>query len=316
VEPDVSPRPTDLPDRDDFGPALRLAREGRIPDAIARLERVVAERERDEPAMSAAANALARIARIAEAAERPADAEAALAAAVRLRPDYPDLRVQHARLLLQRGRRAEARAALDAALRINPGYAAARVERALLDARDGLIGEALQALRSLAKECRIEEAPAFEQGLERLKEADVGEAEAFLGRALRLEDPVLEERLDRYRRLLDDGEAAQAAHLIREVLPRYERYPDLHFLLGRAELGLGHPDDALASFARALELHADFHAARVQLACALHATGQTAQATEQLQLVVEADPARADARALLERWDARPRSGSAGRRHA
>jgi len=309
----VSPRPSEIPSADAFAGALRTARDGHYDDAIAAVRDACAGREEDEAVAGAAANALARIGRSAEAADRWEEAERAVAAGLALRPRYPDLHHQHARLLLLRGHRPEARRALEQALALHPGFVAARVDRALLDAREGRIGEALQELRELAKEARIEEPPAFERGLERLREADVAEAGVWLSQALRLSDPVLEERLEHARRLLEEAEIARAAQLIREMLPAYARYPDLHALLGIAELRLGRPDDALASLARALEIHPDFHGARVQFACALQAVGQNVQAVEQIQMVIEADPENADARQLLARWAPRARSGARAR---
>lgn len=310
----MSPRPADLPSPDAFSHALREAREGRFDAGIAQVRGALAGHEGDEAVMAAAANALSRMARSAEIAERWDEAEQAIAFGLSLRPRYPDLHHQHARLLLLRGRRGEARRALDQALAIHPGYVAARVDRALLDAREGRIGEALEALRELAKESRVEEPPAFERGLERLREADVAEAGTWIHQALRLSDPVLEETIEQHRRLLEDGDAAGAARLVREKLPAYARYPDLHALLGIAELQLGHADDAIASLARALELQPDFHAARVQFACALHATGQAEQAIEQMQLVLDADPGHRDARQILARWSPRGRSRTPARR--
>jgi predicted Zn-dependent protease len=88
----------------------------------------------------------------------------------------------------------------------------------------------------------------------------------------------------------------------------------MHALLGIAELRLGRPDDAIASLARALELQPDFHAARVQFACALHAAGQTHQAAEQLQMVLDAEPGHRDARQILASWSPRARSRAHDRR--
>jgi len=217
----VSPRPSEIPSADAFAAALRTARDGRYDDAINAVRDACAGREEDDAVAGAAANALARIGRSAEAAERWEEAERAIAAGLALRPRYPDLHHQQARLLLMRGRRPEARRALEQALTLHPGFVAARVDRALLDAREGRIGEALQELRELAKEARVEEPPAFERGLEHLREADVAEAGVWLSQALRLSDPILEERLEHARRLLEEGEIVRAAQLIREMLPAY-----------------------------------------------------------------------------------------------
>ena len=327
----MSPRPEEPP-APQFEVPLRLAREGRRDEAVAWIENACRATRAPEagagvradaseagpdgppPAADAAAGALARIARMCEQAEDLPGAARALEAAIGLQPGFPDLHYHLARVLLVSGRRAEARDSLDRALRIHPGYVAARVERALLDAREGLIGEALESLRALAAECPIEEPRAFERGLACLEEADWGEAGAFLSRALKLSDPVLEERLERFRGLIEQGQAAAAAGLVRETLTAHPGYPDLFYLLGVAELRQGQVDDAIASLARALELHPDFHAARVELARALAALGQTAESLELLEQVLEVDPGNVEAAELAQRWlERRSARGSMGR---
>ena len=313
----MTPRPEDPPPPE-FEVPLRLAREGMRDEATAWIERAFRERKDRESAGGAAAGALVRVARLGEDAGDWASAGRAIDAAIELRPEFPDLHFQRARIRLAAGQRGPARTALETALKLHPGYVAARVERALLDAREGLIGEALEALRALGRECRIEEPRAFERGLAALEEADWSGAGAHLSRALKLSDPALEERLERFRALIERGEAAAAAVLIRETLTTHPGYPDLFYLLGTAELRQGHPDDAMASLARALELHPDFHAARLQVARALQALGETAQAVDVLGQVLEAEPDQAEALELRQRWSssrpARSRRGNAARK--
>jgi tetratricopeptide (TPR) repeat protein len=297
----MTPRPEDPPPPE-FEVPLRLAREGLRDEATAWIERAFHGRKDRDSAGAAAAGALVRVARLGGDAGDWASAERAIDVAIALKPEFPDLHFQRARILLAVGRRGPARQALDAALALHPGYVAARVERALLDAREGLIGEALEALRALGRECRVGETRAFERGLACLEEADWGEAGAHLSRALKLSDPALEERLERFRALIERGEAAAAAALIRETLATHPGYPDLYYLLGTAELRQGHPDDAMASLARALDLHPDFHAARLQVARALQALGETARAVEMLGQVLEAEPDHAEALELGRRW--------------
>jgi tetratricopeptide (TPR) repeat protein len=306
----VTPRP-DAPPPPEFEGPLRLAREGLRDEAVSWIESEARQRSGDAAAAAAAA-ALARVARISEDAEDWTAAERALTVALALRPGFPDLHFHRARVLIATGRRADGRAALERALALHPGYVAARVERALLDAREGLIGEALDSLRQLAREARVEEPRAFERGLACLEEADWREAGAHLARALKVSDPALEEKIERFKALLETGEAAGAATLIRETLASHPGYPDLHYLLGTAELRQGHADDAVATLARALELQPDFHAARVQCARALHALGETRQAIALLAQVLAAVPGHAEAGELEQRWAARGRD-AAGR---
>ncbi len=289
-----------------FESALALASGGQLTEGM-RLTLEIAGPAPEESRAAGAAQVLARIARFAEGAGDLATADLALELAVRLRPTYADLHFQHGAVLVQRGRRAEARHALEQALAIHPRYLAARVELAMLVAREGRIGEALSALREVQRDTRIEEPHAFQQGLQSLERADWDAADALFGRAVKRSDPRLENQLERHRVLLAEGAPERAAEVLRDALEKHESYPDLHALLGSTELRMGHYDDAVSSFARALELNAEFHAARVQLALALDAIGDRTAASEQLALVLQVEPDHNQARELLERWVPRTR---------
>jgi len=299
-------RPGSVPESE-FSEAIRQARAGRHAQAVERIERAAGAGPLPVPRRIAVAEALAHVARLAEAAGGTAQAEAALGAALRFRSDYPDLHYRRARLLLQLGRRAEARKALERALTLNPCYTAARLERALLDASEGLIGEALESLRALARETAVERPVVFQQGLESLERAEWEEAGVLFARALALEEPADGSVVERARALLEAGDATQAATLLQAALPGRETWPDLHYLLGSAELERGQFDDALATLARAIELNPDFHAARLQFARALEGVGALAQAGEQVALVLQHDPTHAQALELHERWTSRGR---------
>ena len=56
-------------------------------------------------------------------------------------------------------------------------------------------------------------------------------AESLLRRSLGLDDAHLEEELRRFHTLVEQGEDARAADVLRQLVPRHEAYPDLHFLL-------------------------------------------------------------------------------------
>ncbi len=290
----MTPRPAELPESE-FDAALREARSGACARALELVLARVSERAAREGLAAPAAAALAEIARCAEAAGDLGVAERALTEALSLKPFYADLHHRRACLLLRGNRRAEARRALEAALGINPRYVAARLELALLDARDGLVGDALESLRELRSHIPIDEPRVFEQGIQRLERADWSEADALLRRALHLQDAALQAELGEVRARMDAGGVREATQALRAMLPRFAVYPDLHALLGRAQLTLGHYDDAIVSLCRALELHPGYHAARVLLARALESVGQPDQAQEQIALVLQEDPANAEA---------------------
>jgi tetratricopeptide (TPR) repeat protein len=300
----MKPRPRDA-ETQAFEASLTLARAGRHADAVAdllgRLDRPGIHPQQ----RAAAAASLGRIARLAEAAGDLESAERALDRALAIAPSYADLHFQLACLQVRRQRRAAARKSLDAALEINPRYVAARVERALLDAREGLLGEALATFRRLGEEQRLEEPRTFQQGLKSLERADWDEAGALLKQALSVSDTRVEDAVQAYHTLMAQSQPDRALLVLRSALRRNEAYADLHCLLGTAELEQGLLDDALASLARALELHPDYHKARVEFARTLEALGDLTQAAEQVALVLEADPDHPQALQLHERWTRR-----------
>ncbi len=299
----MTPRPIEPP-RSAFEPALALARDGGFAAAV-RAVRDSLGREPEETRLADAARTLAQVARIAEEAGDVNEALAALDQALELRRGWADLHLRRALLCESQGRRSEARESLDAALHINPRFVAARVERALLDARDGLIGESLEALQAIAADTRVPDARTFQQGLECLERADWDEAGTLVRRALRLDEPELDECLRRFQAFLDQDQPAEAAQVVRDALARHEAYPDLHLMLGTAELREGHHDDALVSLGRALELNPDYSAARLLFARTLEATGARAQALEQVALVLQREPDHPQALALDAEWNAR-----------
>jgi tetratricopeptide (TPR) repeat protein len=252
------------------------------------------------------ATTFGEVARSAEAAGQAQVALRALEIATEL-VDWADFWCQLGCLRVQFGRRADARRAFDRALALNPGYRRAAVERALLDAREGRIGEAIETMRVLAAEGDVAEPRALKEGLERLGEADIEDAAALLHEALDAGDRWLEERMHRYQELMLVGDFKRARDELRAAVLERPSYPDLHLLLGAHEMQLGAHDDAIESFARALELNPDFHTARIELARALENVGHTPQALDQLELVLSREPSHAAARRLHDQLTSRRR---------
>jgi tetratricopeptide (TPR) repeat protein len=169
-------------------------------------------------------------------------------------------------------------------------------------AREGQLVEARDGIRALADGDRLVDPVSYAHALAALDRAEWEEAAALFRRALKLGDPELEARLERIRQLVDRDALPAAADLLRECLRVRGRYPDLHALLGTIELRQGHWDDAVSSLARAIELHPNYHDARLELALALEGMGLRAQALDQLALVLEHEPDHARALELRERW--------------
>src|SRR5437870_4611849 len=114
-------------------------------------------------------------------------------------------------------------------------------EGALLLARQGEFERALTAIEAAlgnGEERESRAAGAAHKGLKSLERAEWEEADSFLKRALNLPDPGLQRELESFHQLLEGGEPGRAARLLRDLLAKHEAYPDLHYLLGLAELEL------------------------------------------------------------------------------
>lgn len=296
----MTPRPIQ-PEPSRFDEALRLAAAGRYSGAMAATHAARAAAG-TKAAGDEAVAVFRRIARQANETGDRAAAVTALGAAARLRPRWADVQFERATVLVAAGERSSARAALRAALALNPAYAAARLEWALLDASEGLVGEALEQVRALMTAHGSADLRALEQGLRSLERADWEEAGPYLRRGLGLADEWLGERLERIRAALAAGQWSLAAQLVDAALERHATYPDLHALLGDAEAGLGQLDDAAASYARALELNPDFHAARLRLARTLEGLGLRDQALDELTRLLATAPDHSEGLALEREW--------------
>ena len=294
------PRPRPVPDLET---ARALLAQGARIDALEMLEALLlTETRRDMREQIASLLLEASLA--CDFARDPARALRALDRATEV-VEWADVHARRGMLLAQAGRREEAIQAYDRALAINPRFRGAAVERALLDAHEGRLGEALATLRALAAESSLTEPRALAEGLEHLRLAELELAAPLLRRALGATDTWLDAQLRHYQQLSQEGDLVTALHALRAAVSERPGYPDLHSLLGVHELQLGAVDDALESLAQALELHPDYHAARVEFARALEATGDTTQAIAQIDLVLAASPMHTAANALRERWTAR-----------
>jgi tetratricopeptide (TPR) repeat protein len=307
----VSPRPFKSQE-ESFESCLELAKVGRHQEATEALVRALSRTPLHAQHRAAAVDALIQIASLAEAAGGRDQAEGALLEAARLAPRFADVHHRLGCARLAAGKRVEARGSFEEALRINPRYVAARAEIALLDAREGRLAEALATLRALGQEAAVDERRIFARGLESLEHADWEQAGGLLRQALHLDEPGIHQLIEEFHRRMEGGDRAAAAHLARQALRQHQHYADLHYMLGTAELEESNLDDAVSSLARALELHPDYHAARVQLARALEALGDAAQAEEQVALVLQSDPRHPQALELSERWRRLQRRRPAG----
>ena len=286
--------------------AHALAAAGDHAGAFARVEHLLARQPAGEP-MHAAATALTAVARAAERNGDGAMARRALEAALAL-VDWADLHLALGTLLLHDGERGGARAHFTRALAINPRYRAAGVELALLDAREGRVSDAVNALRALTGGGPAPESESLQQGLERLREAEVEDAAPLLRRALTGGDEALEEWLGEAELRFASGDTAGGLRHLHRAVAERPGYADLHAVLGSHELRAGHLDDGIASLVYALELNPDFHSARLELARGLEARGERDAALHELERLLEVEPSHADAANFRDRLTVRRRA--------
>ncbi|MHB8079267.1 MAG: tetratricopeptide repeat protein [Candidatus Krumholzibacteriia bacterium] len=89
------------------------------------------------------------------------------------------------------------------------------------------------------------------------------------------------------RRLLRAGQAAAASPFLAEAVAGWERYPDLHALLGLAQAQAGRWPEALHSATEALRCNPDYVEARLLEAAALRRLGRAREAAASLDKLVE-----------------------------
>jgi tetratricopeptide (TPR) repeat protein len=239
--------------------AERHVRAGRLKDAIAAYERVLAR----EPGNSLALNNLGVALRRAGEAER---AVRCFAAAVRHNPRNADAHYNLGNALRDAKRHDDAIECYRRALKLNPRYAAAYVNLALAlkaakrvaDARRCLVA----GLRALPDAAMLH----LELGILLWEQRQDEAALAHYRKALALE-PTSHKirhniaavllRLDRYAPALEAG---------REAIRAEANHAESHAILGQALCALGRLDEAEASLRRAIALDADNLSANLGLA--------------------------------------------------
>ncbi|MBD3219710.1 tetratricopeptide repeat protein [bacterium] len=89
------------------------------------------------------------------------------------------------------------------------------------------------------------------------------------------------------RRLLENGDHAEAARTLTEATGHWPDYPDLQFLAGAAACGTGDWDTALGHARAALQRNPDYCEARLLEAAALQGLGRDAEAAGSLDKLLE-----------------------------
>ncbi len=128
-----------------------------------------------------------------------------------------------------------------------------------------------------------------------------------LDAALRINGKYLEARLLRARLTLEHGDAAEAATHLEAALAAQPDYPDLHFWLGLARFRAGALEAAVSPLEKAVALNRQFARAERLLGLVLHALGRHDDAVRHVRRGLQRDrdvtDAALDAVAVLMRTD-------------
>jgi len=108
------------------------------------------------------------------------------------------------------------------------------------------------------------------------------------------------------------GRHEQGLEHLRQAIAVRPGYADMYAFLGAQELRDGRLDDGIATLVQALELNPDFHSARLELARGLEARGEREAALNEVNLVLEVEPAHTDAVAIRDRLTGRRRASQPG----
>jgi tetratricopeptide (TPR) repeat protein len=218
----------------------------------------------------------------------PALAEAQCRAILEVAPGHPQARLMLAAALRLQGRFEEALAVAELLAREAAGWAAAQVELGLAAGRLGRTGAAIEALRR-ATALAPDHAQAWRALADQLTlKGDVAGADAAYARHLKasVNDPELAAAAS----ALVDEKLAVAEPILRGFLKRHPT--DVAAIRMLAEIGtrLGRYGEAENLLARALELAPSFTAARHNYAVALYRQNKGAEAIEQADLLLAAEP--------------------------
>lgn len=300
----------------DWGRAL--ARDGRVPEALAVFEAAVARAPRPD--------LLAALARVQAEGPSPEDALATWLAVRERDPSAVEAHVRIGHGLASAGRALEALASFDRALRLDPAESDAHEGRAdvlramgrtleavdaygrALEVRptriDALVGRAsllVELGRATEAEPLYRRALALEPERADLTEAVAACAELAAGEHDRSRQEQAREHFDRGRRRLKAGHHREAAEAFREAVAIDDEYVAAHYLLGLALTEARDHSEAIEAFDAVLERDPDHLDAAWRRADALRQLGQHVAALDAYDEVLARDPK--DARAAAGRGD-------------
>jgi tetratricopeptide (TPR) repeat protein len=220
--------------------------------------------------------------------------------AVKLKPNFADLRFNLGNLHMALGRFDEAKTNFTRALEINPKYfkAGANLAQAHFAAED--LDKAVQQLED-AKSC----CPTFyKQNLNDLVHMiRIGEDADEVRRAFHeiLEEQPSSAQISREVAIeaIQNGHFAEAIRELKKAIALNPDYPDLHNYLGIAYGNSGMVDDSIEEFEVALKINPYYLKARLNLALAQYDSGRYIEAQSHIERVLSVKPDNQLAKNLL-----------------
>ena len=264
--------------------AVALHRAGRVREALARYEAILAAEPRNAQALQLAGEALSRIG----AAGKGIDL---LNQSISLDPTSADAHCNLGNALQTSGRFEEAVTAYDRALGLNPRMVQVVVNRGNALVALGRLDEALagyeEALRhepkSAEAHCGI--------GVILMRQRQPKDAIGRLRRAVSLRPDYAEAHTNLGNAHLAAGELEEAVAAYRRSTELRPRSADSWSNLGGGLLASGRNDDAIDAYRRAVELKPGSAAAQYKLGNALLPTGQLSEAIRAFETAIENEPA-------------------------
>jgi tetratricopeptide (TPR) repeat protein len=227
--------------------AYALDRQGRLGEAIAAYQRLLAAEPRNSDALHLMGVAMARTGRAPEAATT-------IAAAAELQPDNPAIQANLGNALNELGRHVEAAAHFERALQLKPDFVAAAHASGRTLLRLGKLDEALQSLQRAARLAPDNANIHCDLGvtLERVGRRE--QAVQELERATALNPAHVEAYHNRGLLEASRGRLPEALECLDRALAVQPRLAVLHADRGNVLSDLGRTTEAVASFDRALAL--------------------------------------------------------------
>ncbi len=275
-------RPENARAHNNFG--MALAKEGRVPEAIAQYEAALKIEPGDQATHSNLGNALARAGRAREAIEQ-------YRAALRIQPDFAPALYNLAKALFETGQYPQAVSEYEAVIRVQPDYA---------DAYNGL-GEALESTPGRSAEAipRYEQAlrlnPSLAQahfnlGAAFFRERRGAEAAAEYEAALRLQ-PGFAEASDNLGVILcASGRVPEGIQRIEAALSLKPDDAKAHFDLGNALAQSGRIAEAIGQFEDALRIQPDLAEANNNLGMILCRSGRIPEGLQHIEAAIRTKP--------------------------